>query len=57
MDKAQLLAELTANGNISVLRRSPSWEKAFDVYNKLHGTNLRPSCGTCFRTVLQWLRS
>jgi len=57
MSKQEILAELTANGQVSVFRRSPSWEKAFELYNKVHGVRKNPSCGSCFREVLAWLRS
>lgn len=56
MDKASTLQELIANGQITVFRRSTSWEKAFDLYNKEHKTSLRPSCGSCFRMVSDWLK-
>ena len=55
--KGQILAELIANGNISVFRRSPSWEKAFKLYNDTNKTHKNMNCGTCFRDVLAWLRS
>ncbi len=57
MSKAEILAELTTNGQISVFRRSPSWEKAFDLYNKQNNTHKNPNCGSCFRDVLAWLRA
>lgn len=57
MDKATILAELKANGNIAKNTRTSTWEKAFDLYNKSVNDNLRPSCGSCFRKVLKWLQS
>lgn len=57
MGKVEILAELTANGQITIFRRSPSWEKAFDLYNKVHSSRKNPNCGSCFRDVLAWLRA
>jgi hypothetical protein len=57
MGKAEILAELTANGQVSVFRRSFSWEKAFELYNKENKAHKNMNCGTCFRDVLTWLRS
>lgn len=57
MDKQMILAELTTNGNVSVFRRSQSWEKAFELYNKENKSHKNMNCGTCFRDVLTWLRS
>lgn len=56
MDKTTILAELTNSGEISVFRRSPTWEKAFKLYNDTHKTHKNPNCGSCFRDVLAWLR-
>lgn len=57
MSKTELLAELTANGNVGTFRRTPSWEKAFNFYNLTNHPKLQPNCTTCFRKVLGWLRS
>lgn len=57
MDKAALLAELTGNGNISTFQRTPSWDKAFEAYNKANKEHLRPSCSSCFRKVKAWIQS
>lgn len=57
MDKQTILNELTQNGNIHSLRRSPTWEKAFDLYNSQNTSKLKMGCGPCFRQVLAWLRS
>lgn len=56
MDKQTILNELTANGQISVFRRSPSWEKAFNLYQQKTGHRKSMDCGTCFRDILSWLR-
>jgi len=56
MDKAALLAELTGNGNINTFQRTPSWDKAFEAYNKANKEHLRASCGSCFRKVKAWLQ-
>lgn len=56
MDKTTILAELTNSGEISVFRRSPTWEKAFKLYNDTHKTHKNANCGSCFRDVLAWLR-
>jgi hypothetical protein len=57
MDKSSILSELTKSGEVSIFRRSPTWEKAFKLYNDTHKTNKNPSCGSCFREVLAWLRA
>lgn len=57
MEKAQILAELTANGQVSSFRSTPSWQKAFDAYNAAHPSNRkRMGCGSCYRDVLAWLK-
>lgn len=57
MDKASILSELTKSGEISVFRRSTTWEKAFKLYNDTNKSSKSPSCGSCFRDVLAWLRN
>ena len=56
MSKAEILSALTASGEVSVFRRTLTWEKAFELYNTANKTSKRPSCGSCFRDVLSWLR-
>lgn len=57
MTKAEALAALNASGEIGRFSRTPTWEKAFELYNQATGQNLQPSCGSCFRTVTAWLKS
>lgn len=57
MDKAAILAELRGNGQIDRYSRTPSWEKAFELFNKTNNKKLRPSCGSCFREVKAWLQN
>lgn len=57
MSKQEILAELTAKGQHTEFKRSPAWEKAFDLYNKVHSSRKNMNCGSCFRDVLAWLRS
>lgn len=57
MSKAECLAAVTAEGSIGKFSRTPAWEKAFSAYNAATGENKRPSCGSCFRAVLSWLKS
>lgn len=58
MSKAEILAELTANGNIARFSRTLTWEKAFDLHNKQPGNKqLNMRCSSCYRDVLAWLRS
>lgn len=57
MDKATILSELTKSGEITIFRRSASWEKAFKLYNEAHNTHKSPSCGSCFREVSKWLQN
>lgn len=57
MTKAELLQALIASGEINVFRRSPTWEKAFDLHNKTTGKHKSPNCGSCFRDVKVWLEN
>lgn len=56
MSKQEALQAVINEGSIGKFSRTPAWEKAFKVYNDSTKSNLRPSCGTCFRTVLKWLQ-
>jgi hypothetical protein len=55
MDKAALLNALVVTGQIDRFSRTDNWERAFEEYNKIHGDNLKPNCGSCFRKVQKWL--
>lgn len=58
MTKSEILAELTTSGEIGRFSRTTGWSKAFDLHNKQPGNKqLRMSCSSCFRTVLEWLKS
>ena len=57
MTKAELLQALIASGEDKVFRRSPTWEKAFDLHNKTTGRHKSMNCGTCYKDVLAWLGS
>ncbi len=58
MTKQEVLEELKSTGNINSHRRTPTWEKAFDLYNAAHPNNKRKiGCGTCFNDVKKWLQS
>lgn len=56
MDKASILNELTKSGEVLIFRRSPTWEKAFKLYNDTNKSHKNMNCGSCFREVLAWLR-
>ena len=56
MNKTEILADLTKSGEVSVFRRSPTWEKAFKLYNDTNKGHKNMNCGSCFREVLSWLR-
>lgn len=56
MTKAEILAELKRSGEISLFRRSPTWEKAFELHNKTTGQHKKMSCGSCYRDVIAWLQ-
>lgn len=56
MTKQEILSELKTNGQISVFRRSPSWEKAFKLYNDTTKGHKNMNCGSCYREVLSWLQ-
>lgn len=57
MDKTQILAALTASGEINTFRQTDNWTKAFELYNKAHGGHKSMSCGSCYRDVLNWLKA
>jgi len=58
MDKAAILAELKRTGQIDARRRSPEWQKAFDLHNSTFPHNkLNPSCGSCYAKLRKWLMS
>jgi hypothetical protein len=57
MQKTEILAALTASGEVNTFRRTPMWEKAFELHNKTTGKHKNANCGTCFRDVLAWLRN
>lgn len=56
MTKSEALEAVKAEGSIGRFSRTPAWEKAFEAYNKANNDNKRPSCGSCFRAVLAWMR-
>lgn len=56
MTKQEALQAVTAEGSIGKFSRTPAWEKAFAAYNAATGDNKRPSCGSCFRSVLRWMQ-
>ncbi len=57
MTKAEILAELNSNGQVRQFHRSPSWDKAFNLYNTTKNEKLNLRCGNCYRKVLAWLQS
>ncbi len=57
MTKAEILAALTASGEINTFRSTPTWIKAFELYNATHGGHKSMSCGSCYREVKAWLQS
>jgi hypothetical protein len=58
MTKSEILAELKRTGQLDNRRRSPEWEKAFQLYNELHPNNkLNQSCGSCYAKCRSWLMS
>lgn len=58
MDKAAILAALTASGEINTFRATDNWRVAFSLYNAAHpGSHKNPNCGSCFKDVRTWLQS
>lgn len=57
MSKQEILNALNASGEVSNFRRTANWEKAFEMYNTAHGSRRSMNCGSCYRDVLQWLKS
>lgn len=57
MNKSELAQAIKNEGKWDRHQRSPAWEKAFESYNSLTGSKLRPTCGGCFNTVKKWLQS
>lgn len=57
MTNREALQAVTAEGSIGKFSRTPAWEKAFAAYNAATGEDKRPSCGSCFRAVIAWMKS
>ncbi len=32
------------------------WRDAFNLYNEVHKTSLKPNCSRCFETVRTWIK-
>lgn len=57
MTKEEILQALTASGEINTFRRTANWDKAFEWYNKTTGQHKHQNCGSCYREVLNKLKS
>ncbi len=58
MTKQTILAELKSNGNETRFQQTPTWSKAFDLYNaSFPNDKVNTRCGSCYRKVLKWLQS
>lgn len=58
MTKSEVLADIRAKGIENSYRGHPTWDEAFKLYNEAHpNARKRMSCGSCFKDVLNWLKS
>lgn len=59
MSKQEIYAALIADHSLETNRRSPTWERAFDLFNQApenKGNRVSMSCGSCFSQVRNWLK-
>jgi len=55
MTKEEVKNNLISSGLINRFKVSYWWSQAFNLYNSHKGSNLKPTCGTCFKKVKEWL--
>lgn len=60
MTKAEIIHKLKSSNRLNRFdSENPDWRDAFLLYNAVHGLagkeQLRMNCGSCFRTVRDWL--
>jgi len=55
MTKEEVKQKLIDTGLINRFRNDHTWIQAFNLYNSTKGANLKPSCGTCFKKVKEWI--
>lgn len=59
MSKQEVYAALVANGSFDTNRRTPEWNRAFDLFNQApenKGNKVSMSCGSCYSQVRNWLK-
>lgn len=59
MSKKELLDALVSKGHDKSFGRQQEWFNAFNAFNADPGQRLKMKigCGSCYRKVLDWLRS
>lgn len=55
MSKEVIKNKLIETGLINRFKNHVLWVQAFNLYNAEKGANLKPTCGTCFKKVKEWL--
>jgi hypothetical protein len=55
MTKEEVKNRLIESGLINRFKNHPLWVQAFNLYNSHKDANLKPTCGTCFKKVKEWL--
>jgi hypothetical protein len=55
MTKEEVKKRLIESGLINRFKQAPLWNMAFNLYNSTKGESLKPTCGTCFKKVKEWI--
>lgn len=56
MTREELRDIMLVSGELERFKRTPNWEKAFEMYILDTGDKqVSPQCGTCFKKVKNWL--
>lgn len=55
LSKEEIKTALVNTGSINRFRSDNLWGQAFQMYNSERKENLKPTCGTCFKKVKEWI--
>ena len=55
LTKEQIKEALVSTGRIHRFTSDNLWLQAFKIYNLEKKSSLKPSCGSCFQRVKEWL--
>ena len=55
MTKEEIKTKLLTTGLINRFKLDPTWVEAFLMYNEEKKAKLKPSCGSCFKKVKEWI--